>query len=234
MKKFIASICIFLMTACSTVSDTVHNKYSVGELYEKALTHAGKVHIECIKFCGSGSGTMFRTLKSDKYYVLTNAHVLLDETENKLVSKAYFEFSDGFTIKIKPLVHGVPGGRTDIAIAEVVGYKVGDLEERAILLSDNNINNNIPKVHEHVMWVGAPYGVNNVLSSGYAATPNFLFTGAGYFMDGMSRPGNSGSVIYDLNGNIAGMVWGMTGNGEWAISVHPYEIETMLHNIKLL
>ena len=227
-------MCIFLMTACSTVSSTIHTKYSVGELYERALTHAGKVHIECMKHCGSGSGTMFRTANSDKYYVITNAHVLLDEVNGRLVNKAFLEFSDGFVVQLKPLMHGIPGTRTDISIAEVVGYKVGDLEERAIFLSDKNIVDTIPKVKSHLVWVGAPYGVNNVLSSGYVEEQPLWGGALGYFLDGMSRPGNSGSLIYNQDGEITGMVWGMTNDGEHVLSVHPKEIELTLHNLGLL
>lgn len=239
MKKFILLILfIIAVSGCMTSKIGRDETKSVGEVYHEQLPHAGKVWIGCLgkvhSVCGTGSGTLFYTPLSKKYYVITNAHVLNDAESGLMTDHAMLELDDNTRLKLKPLIIGQSGTSNDIGIAEVVDVKFGSLHNIALLISPSKLMKSLPREDQRLVVIGAPKGVKSVLSTGHIYGLYVPFYG--FLHTAETQPGSSGSIVYTMNGRIAGITWGKYTNGDFsvAIAAPASNIQSMLSVLGLL
>jgi len=207
MSRAFLILSVFLLSGCAIPTQaykvkensiqTLYKKVnpSVVELHVKSLAdpQVGQVVYKAKTSSSLGSGA----LVSSEGRILTAAHVVDKATSIEV------EFADGTTttghvVWIEPLIDlamiqagEVPSTAKALKLAEANDYKIG----------------------EQVIIIGAPFGVSHSLSVGYLSgirdsqaiagrslVPRLLQT------DASINQGNSGGPMFNLNGNIIGIV----------------------------
>lgn len=143
---------------------------------------------------GTGSGVIFTT----DGYIITNNHVV--QGAKKVTVTVSDKFSD--EEEIEAVVVGSDSG-TDLAV-----LKIGrDQPFTAAPLGDSSKL----KIGQEVAAIGNPAGLNKSMSRGIISGLNRYSNGKGYELssiqtDAAINPGNSGGGLFDMYGNVVGVV----------------------------
>lgn len=207
MNKFFLLIAIFLLNGCAATTQAYQVKEnSIQALYKQVNPSVVELHVESLsdpkvgevsykintaKSLGSGA------LVSPEGRILTAAHVV-DKATSIEVIFADGTKTSGHVVWVEPLIDlamiqagKVPSSAKALPLAKANDYQIG----------------------EQLMVIGAPLGVSHSLSVGYlsgirdtsaipgrALKPRLLQT------DASINQGNSGGPMFNLNGEILGIV----------------------------
>ncbi|TYK65102.1 S1C family serine protease [Colwellia echini] len=198
---------IVFLSGCSTSTQayqvkensiqTLYKKVnpSVVELHVKSLASptAGQVVYEAKTSGSLGSGALI----SKEGRILTAAHVVDKATSIEVVYTDGTK-ATGHVVWVEPLID----------LAMIQASKVAETAKPLTLAKDNDY-----QIGEQVIVIGAPFGVSHSLSVGYlsgirdnkaipgrALEPRLLQT------DASINQGNSGGPMFNLNGEIIGIV----------------------------
>ncbi len=184
---------------CGNIVSTGHNYNfaSISEVYDECLPSYVAIHVETPTGEGVGSGIV---LTSDGY-ISTNYHVVADATTITVIT------SDDSTYEAK-LLDG--DEINDIAVIKV---EARGLHAAKIGSSANS------RVGDQVMAIGTPYSINykGTMTSGYISALNRRFVEENangtvskvmYMIqtDTSVNPGNSGGPLFNMNGEVIGIV----------------------------
>ena len=242
MIRLFTILSIIVVTALTSLHSR-ELEYFTTKIYQDNLKHTVKVHISCVDRCGSGSGTIIKSKKlPGRFFVLSNGHVLGDK-EGKKRTKVFVEFSDRKMLRASvKFITGWANAR-DIGVAELI-FEPSDkkyLDKHSLEVSSENIVNNDPKVGEMAYFIGSPAGIYGVMKSGLIAKPSEFvfykgkFVEVGYFINTGVIGGSSGSVIYDSDNKIIGMICCSIGtSGALSVSVKPFYIKEILSLLRII
>lgn len=151
-----------------------------------------------------GSGVII-DYKNDKFYILTNNHVV----QNAKAIKVRF---DEHTEKKGRIVGTDP--KTDIAVVEVDAKGISDPQQRVARLGDSDKL----KVGQLVIAIGNPYGLERTVTMGVISAlkrsigvtqyESFIQT------DAPINPGNSGGPLVNIRGEVIGINTAIVAEGQ--------------------
>ena len=151
-----------------------------------------------------GSGVIIG-LKGDKFYILTNNHVVQG-------SKRIVVRFDPQTEKEGRLVGG--DSKTDVAVVEVDAKGIENPEKRIAKLGDSDRL----KVGQLVIAIGNPYGLERTMTLGVisALKRSIGITQYESFiqMDAPINPGNSGGPLMNIHGEVIGINTAIVAEGQ--------------------
>ncbi len=157
------------------------------------------------EFSYSGSGTIV----GNGQYVLTNAHVVLDESGNGCEPYIWFTSADG-TIKIEfPDAQGRISATDEIYDLAIL--EVQDFSGTPIATEDHghpSVNLEIiePSLGEDIFILGYPGGIEFNITKGIYSGFTALYDEIGYYKtDAVINRGNSGGAAFDASGNFIGV-----------------------------
>ncbi len=151
-----------------------------------------------------GSGVIMY-YKNDKFYILTNSHVVKDGRDIKV------KF-DEYTEKRAKIVGVDP--RTDVAVIEVDTKGIENPERRVAKLGDSDKL----KVGQIVIAIGNPYGLERTVTVGVisALKRSIGITQYESFIqtDAPINPGNSGGPLVNIKGEVIGINTAILAEGQ--------------------
>ena len=170
------------------------------------------IESECSdEFIYSGSGTII----GNGQYVLTNAHVILDESGNGCDPAIWFTSADG-TIKSQfPDAQGRISAIDEIY--DLALLEVQDFSGTPIATEDHGhppVNLEIiePSLGEDIFILGYPGGLEFNITKGIYSGFTALYDEIGYYKtDAVINRGNSGGAAFDALGNFIGVPTAATG-----------------------
>ncbi len=143
---------------------------------------------------GSGSGFII----NPDGYLITNAHVIEQETE---ITVTLFVREDGGIRKqniSKVRIVGM-NGHADLALLKLEGDDLKDLPSVPLAVSES-------RVGETTFAIGNPLGMERTVSEGIISTLNRPFEGLTYLqITTQINPGNSGGPLFNLKGEVIGV-----------------------------
>ena len=169
---------------------------SVQSLVPEAVKETGAVAVGMPYARSFGTGILF----SKEGYVVTNAHVIVHESEpagSWLADNIRIVFQDGSKFPAEIIGYDIP---TDIAVLRIIG----DREFTSITWGDSD------KLREGdpVFAIGSPYGLDGTVTKGIISAihrkrggpyDDFLQT------DAAVNRGNSGGPLFDATGDVIGI-----------------------------
>jgi serine protease Do len=175
----------------------------VVHLVKPTVVHIDSVHKDSSGHYGrhseedAGSGTIFQD--GDKFYVLTNRHVVKDSTSDNITIK----LADGRELHPSRIL---ADPKTDIAVMAVQGSS---------LVATRIGNSNDVEVGDFVLAIGSPFGLSHSVTFGIISAKgrrDLEFEGEpvvpfqDYFQtDAAINPGNSGGPLVNLKGEVIGI-----------------------------
>ncbi|WP_448588284.1 Do family serine endopeptidase [Thermocrinis sp.] len=151
-----------------------------------------------------GSGVII-SLKGDKFYILTNNHVVQG-------AKRIRVRFDPQTEKEGRLVGGDP--KTDVAVVEVDTKGIENPQNRVAKLGDSDK----VKVGQLVIAIGNPYGLERTVTTGVISALKRSIGIAQYesFIqtDAPINPGNSGGPLVNIQGEVIGINTAIVAEGQ--------------------
>ncbi len=151
-----------------------------------------------------GSGVII-ALKGDKFYILTNNHVVQG-------AKRIRVRFDPHTEKEGKLVGGDP--KTDVAVVEVDAKGIENAANRVAKLGDSDKL----KVGQLVIAIGNPYGLERTMTMGVisALKRSIGITQYESFIqtDAAINPGNSGGPLINIHGEVIGINTAIVAEGQ--------------------
>ena len=183
---------------------------SVRSLVPEAVKKTGAVAVGMPYARSFGTGILF----SKEGYVVTNAHVIVHESEPAgrwLVDNIRIVFQDGSKFPAKIIGYDIP---TDIAVLRIIG----DREFTSLTWGDSD------KLREGnpVFAIGSPYGLDGTVTKGIISAihrerggpyDDFLQT------DAAVNRGNSGGPLFDATGDVIGINSRVQGRGGIAFAI---------------
>lgn len=145
---------------------------------------------------GTGSGILFTT----DGYIVTNAHVV--QNAAKVTVTVSDKYSD--EEEMEAIVIGSDSA-TDLAV-----LKIGRDEDKPFTAAPLGDSSKL-KIGQEVAAIGNPAGLNKSMSKGIVSGLNRYSNGKGYELssiqtDAAINPGNSGGGLFDMYGNVVGVV----------------------------
>ena len=183
----------------NTVTINTTTEYTYQELFERVNESIVIVKnyvssSDGYKLYGTGSGVIFTT----DGYVVTNAHVV------QSCSKVSVVVSDGYSDdeEIEAVLVGSDSA-TDLAVLKISREQAFT----AAALGDSSRLN----IGQEVCAIGNPAGLNKTITNGIISGLNRYSSEGGYELSSIQtnaaiNPGNSGGGLFDMYGNVVGIV----------------------------
>ena len=178
-------------------------RHSVVEIQTEYVVHSS--FYQAVK-SGAGSGVIVGEYKDDGtragYNVITNAHVIEGEGSDKIASKITVILTDGTEYEAKCVGYDTVG---DIAVIRIE-------ESKRELYCASFSNTNSLRVGDSVIAIGNPLGeLGGSVTSGIISALDREISIDGNVMNLLQtnaaiNPGNSGGGLFDLSGNLVGIV----------------------------
>lgn len=173
---------------------------SVAGIAARALPSVVTLHVTGDEESGTGTGIVLDT----RGHILTNNHVVQPAGGDGSISVS---FSGGQTVRAKVVGHDTG---YDLAVVQVSGVR--GLKPMPLGNSDN------VRVGDPVVAIGAPFGLDNTVTSGIISAKERPITAGGEASDGSDvsyvdalqtdapiNPGNSGGPLLDARGRLVGV-----------------------------
>ena len=173
---------------------------SVAGIAARALPSVVTLHVSGDEESGTGTGIVLDT----RGHILTNNHVVQPAGGDGTISVS---FSGGQTVKAKVVGHDTG---YDLAVVQVSGVR--GLKPMPLGNSDN------VRVGDPVVAIGAPFDLDNTVTSGIISAKERPITAGGEASDGSDvsyvdalqtdapiNPGNSGGPLLDAQGRLVGV-----------------------------
>ncbi|WP_234469010.1 S1C family serine protease, partial [Streptomyces sp. MBT62] len=173
---------------------------SVAGIAARALPSVVTLHVTGDEESGTGTGIVLDT----RGHILTNNHVVQPAGSDGEISVS---FSGGRTARAKVVGHDTG---YDLAVVRVSGVR--GLRPMPLGNSDN------VRVGDPVVAIGAPFGLDNTVTSGIISAKDRPITAGGDAADGSDvsyvdalqtdapiNPGNSGGPLLDAQGRVVGI-----------------------------
>jgi len=195
MKNILFLLFLFIG---GTSNAEVHNAISglVHESAEDGLKIAFESSVQLVSIkqegFGIGSGNLF--VYKGEQYIITANHVVSGSLFLDILEKNG-NVASGLVILSNPAL--------DLAIIKPISKMTGTFATE-FKLSDNNL------LGKEVYHCGHPIGTNFNLSKGMITA----YDSRGYIIDSFSMPGSSGSVVFDKEGKVLGVVVSIAVFGE--------------------
>ena len=185
----------------NTTSINTTNEYTYQELFEKVnesivivKNYVNNSSGEGYTLYGTGSGVIFTT----DGYVITNAHVVQSCTKVSIVVSDKYSDEE----EIEAILVGSDSA-TDLAVLKV--SREQPFTAAALGNSDSL------SIGQEVCAIGNPAGLNKTLTNGIVSGLNRYSSEGGYELSSIQtnaaiNPGNSGGGLFDLYGNVVGIV----------------------------
>lgn len=193
-----------LSTLANTAAMNVTEKYDCEQLYEKVNESIVMVYNyasngygdDGLTLAGTGSGVIFTT----DGYIVTNHHVVENAAKiTVVVSDKANGYSD---VEMEAVLKGTDS-TTDIAVLKV---ERGEAFVASAIGNSSSLN-----VGQEVCVIGNPSGLFKSLSNGIVSGLNRFSNDEGYALSSIQtnaaiNPGNSGGGLFDMYGNLVGIV----------------------------
>ena len=170
-----------------------------GELPERSIAAGSEENGPSVVKIESPSGQGSGFLTTADGYLVTNFHVVEDETEVSVT--LFLDGEDGFemrTVRGAKVVAINPP--MDLALVKMEPPK--DVELRPVFVGDSDA----VKVGDTVYGIGTPIGLDRTVSSGIVSVTNRTFEGRNHFqITTPINPGNSGGPLFNLRGEVVGV-----------------------------
>ncbi|MFJ9247990.1 trypsin-like peptidase domain-containing protein [Streptomyces sp. NPDC101776] len=173
---------------------------SVAGIAARALPSVVTLHVTGDEESGTGTGIVLDT----RGHILTNNHVVQPAGGDGEISVS---FGGGQTVKARVVGHDTG---YDLAVVQVSGVR--GLKPMPLGNSDN------VRVGDPVVAIGAPFGLDNTVTSGIISAKERPITAGGEASDGSDvsyvdalqtdapiNPGNSGGPLLDAQGRLVGV-----------------------------
>jgi serine protease Do len=207
MSKAFLFISIFFLSGCATTTQAYQVKEnSIQALYKKVNPSVVELHVKSLSDPKVGQVAYKAQTSSSLGSVALNSSELRIQTAAHVVDKATaieIEFADGtkttgHVVWVEPLLDlamiqagEVPSSAKPLKLAKANDYQIG----------------------EQIIVIGAPFGVSHSLSVGYLsgirdgnAIPGRTLVPRLLQTDASINQGNSGGPMFNLNGEIVGIV----------------------------
>lgn len=172
---------------------------SAEEVYEKSIS--GVAEILCVDLNSAGSGFIV----SDKGYVVSNAHVILND--NGGFAKEIYCRINGEVIPAR-VVEYFPDKKPDLSLLQLAAMPRG---ASAVTLG----NSDNVKIGSTVYAIGNSKGDGLCITKGIVSDKNRQAFGANCIMaDVATNPGNSGGPLFDVNGKVVAVCVGQRVDAE--------------------
>jgi len=185
-----------------TTEDTVKDLYYIAEdLPERSPEEHDKRIGHCIVKVSTPSGLGSGFIINPNGYIITNAHVIQNET--KIKCTVWFPQPDGSDKRetIEDIEIIAVNSYVDLALIKVEHPEEGRQFDYVYVQDDDN-----NAVGEEVFAIGNPIGLERSLSRGVISTARRNQDGIGYIQTTTEiNPGNSGGPLFNSRGEVIGV-----------------------------
>lgn len=204
---------------CNSNSVELEYSYSLptsySTAYQKSLKSIVMISASSASKATSSTGSGIIIQSDDNYlYIVTNRHVLATKTSNYSIFHSNIEvlFSDYSKVNGE-----LVAASTDIDVAVVKVSKQNLNAEYQLPVVKNSFTD--IKIGDNILAIGSPLGQNHAFSASFGVISNlyntkvdFISSGLGYYypiqIDATVNPGNSGGGLFNINGDLIGMIQG--------------------------